>query len=69
MIAPCQPTTETPPRGTMPSARRLVAAVLFERPGAPDHDPPGVAAWRAWLFVGWVVVVAICYGAGLLGMF
>jgi hypothetical protein len=68
MIAPSRLTEEAPPESGLQSARRMVAAVLFERETSPGRDAPRLSAWRAWLFAGWIVVVAAAYCAHLAGL-
>ena len=68
MIAPIRE-TEAPRRSpAIRRAYRLVAGRLLKRGAVPDDAPP-VPAWKAWLFVGWVVVVTTVYFAYMLGGF
>ncbi len=69
MIAPSRLTEESPPESGLQSARRMVAAVLFEHQTTPARDVPRLPAWRAWLFVGWIIAVAVVYCAHLVGLF
>jgi hypothetical protein len=69
VIAPSRLTEETTPESGLQSARRMVATVLFEHATPLAQKAPRLAAWRAWLFVGWIVAVAVVYGAHLVGMF
>jgi hypothetical protein len=69
MIAPLRlpdpGTTES--RRRLRRAHRLVASTLLpEQPSSPSV--PGVPAWQAWLVAGWVMVVAVCYFASMLGL-
>ncbi len=41
-------------------ARRAVAAALLGNP-ADELSAPPVSAWRAWLFVAWLLAVTIGY--------
>ncbi|MHC4402754.1 MAG: hypothetical protein ACYTG0_24080 [Planctomycetota bacterium] len=69
MIAPLPPTdpktTET--EWTLRRARRLVVSTLLKRRPAWGGDGPPVSAGRAWLFAGWVAIVATVYFAAMLG--
>jgi hypothetical protein len=47
----------------------MVAAVLLERAARSERDVPRLAAWRAWLFVGWVIAVGVAYLTHLSGIF
>ena len=47
-------------------ARRIVAATLLPRAG--EDRGTQVAAWRAWLFAGWMAITAIIYGLSMAGM-
>jgi len=69
VIAPSRLTEEASPESGLQSARRMVATVLFEHSTPPAPNVPRLPAWRAWLFVGWIVAVAVAYGAHLVGMF
>jgi hypothetical protein len=69
MIAPLRlpdpGTVET--RRRLRRAHRLVASTLLPQEPPLPRCAPGVPAWQAWTFAGWVVVVAACYFAGMLG--
>ncbi|NQT12267.1 MAG: hypothetical protein HQ582_05940 [Planctomycetes bacterium] len=56
-------------RGRLHRAHRLVASTLFERHVDSSRDVPPIAAWRAWAFTGWVLVVTGIYLATMLGWF
>ncbi|HWB13257.1 MAG TPA: hypothetical protein VG826_28785 [Pirellulales bacterium] len=60
MIAPLQTETERSraASGRFTAARAAVAAILLRDTGPPA---PAIAAWKAWLFVGWVGFVTIVY--------
>lgn len=67
MIAPLQ--TEAEPASEASSrfaaARAAVAAILLRDAQAPA---PPIAAWRAWLFVGWVGLVTVVYALVMSGL-
>jgi hypothetical protein len=69
MIAPSRLTEEVPPESGLQSARQMVAAVLFEHQTPRARNVPRLPAWRAWLFVGWILLVAGVYCAHLVGLF
>ena len=47
-------------------ARRIVAAAFLP---ADDSDrPPQIAAWKAWLFAGWLMLTALAYGLSMAGL-
>jgi hypothetical protein len=46
-------------------ARRLVAAALLA--GERREDAPRIAAWKAWLFAGWLVLTVVAYGLSMMG--
>jgi len=50
-------------------ARRLVASALLKQRPRPAEGAPSMAAWRAWLFTAWVVVVAAVYFVCMAGLF
>lgn len=54
------------PHPELELARQLVAATLF--PSTVEPPPPRVPAWQAWLLVGWMAVVAGCYGCSMAGL-
>jgi nitroreductase len=49
-------------------ARRLVASMFLEHEPAPRDNAPPVAAWQAWVFAGWVVLVTGVYFATMVGL-
>ena len=49
-------------------ARRIVALTFFARDRQSGETTPPIAAWRAWLFAGWVVLVSGAYFARMLGL-
>jgi len=69
MIAPLRD-----PAGSKPSvkseplkiARRIVAAAFL--PADESDRLPQVAAWKAWLFAGWLVLTALAYGLSMAGL-
>jgi hypothetical protein len=67
MIAPLQTETERSPAesGRFAVARAAVAAILLGNTEAPA---PPIAAWKAWLFVGWVAFVTVAYGLLMSGL-
>jgi hypothetical protein len=55
-IKPPEESTKSPARRR---TRRLLADTLLpRRSGRPDSTPP-IAAWKAWLFVGWLALAAV----------
>jgi hypothetical protein len=65
MIAPaphCETSADRPERG-MASARRALAAVLFNRAGAPKPVGLRVASCLAWALVAWTLAIAFSYFA------
>lgn len=66
MIAPVRP----PETGACRVGRRwrqargFVAATLLNQPQAPTGPP--IAAWKAWAFVGWLVLVTAVFGVSML---
>ncbi|MFH1264837.1 MAG: hypothetical protein ABIK89_03875 [Planctomycetota bacterium] len=54
-------------RRRMHGAHRLVVSTLLEQGSKPIENAPPVAAWRAWTFAGWVVIVTGVYLATMLG--
>ncbi len=42
-------------------ARRIVAAMLLDPPPLSVPEQPKIAAWKAWLFAGWVLSVVVIY--------
>lgn len=54
-------------RRRMHGAHHLVASTLLEQGSEPNEHALPVAAWRAWAFAGWVVVVSGVYLATMLG--
>jgi len=54
-------------RRRLHGAHRLVASVLLAHASEPTENAPPVAAWRAWLFAGWVLLVTGVYSAAMLG--
>jgi hypothetical protein len=42
-------------------ARRVIAAALLPQ-GEGQLRPPRTAAWRAWLWLAWMLVVTAIYG-------
>ncbi len=69
MIAPLRPVETAPPETEtqLRRARRLVARTLLGATADPHDRPPPVAAWVAWLFAGWVVLVAVLYFLAMAG--
>lgn len=70
MIAPLRPPPSTTRATASPkrlrAARELVARMLL-----PQRDPgavPSLRAWKAWLIVGWMAIVATCYALAMLGI-
>jgi len=66
MIAPLRETEQEPASPSLRAARRLVASTLLKE-DADRGDVTPVAGWQAWLFVAWMGVVILAYGAHLLG--
>jgi hypothetical protein len=62
MVAPIQHKDKPAPSSAMRRAHRLVASTLLSQAPAAD-GAPRVAAWKAWLFAAWVVVIAAAYVA------
>jgi hypothetical protein len=67
MIAPASQTDGRPPSRGLRYARRLVASTLLRRRLPGWGNSAKIAAWKAWLFTAWVVVVTAVYGAYMLG--
>ena len=71
MIAPLKQidveTTRT--RRRLQLARHVVASAFYPHAAEPADRAPPVRAWQAWLFAGWVVIVAGVYFATMLGLF
>jgi hypothetical protein len=67
MIAPNRQTEETAPLHGMHRARHMVARMLLERSRAERREPGQVAAWKGWLWAGWVAVVGAAYAAHVVG--
>lgn len=62
MIAPLR-TPESPSEeiDTLARARRYVAEMLLSGSAAGERRVPAIAAWKAWMFVGWITLVLGCY--------
>ena len=60
MIAPLRnpPSHET---DSLTRARRYVADTLLCRRVQRSAALPAIASWKAWLFVGWLILVAWYY--------
>jgi hypothetical protein len=65
MIAPLQTEERSPASARLSVARAAIAAILLR--GAPS-PAPSVAAWKAWLFVGWVGFVTVVYALLMSGL-
>lgn len=68
MIAPLRPAgmPSSDARRRLADARRAVARSLL--PAVPDRPPVrAVPAWRAWLLVLWMALVAVFYVARMMG--
>jgi hypothetical protein len=67
MIAPLRPPETTVGRVSrrLHQARDLVASTFLRQP-SPDLGPP-IAAWKAWTFVVWLVIVTAAFAASMLG--
>ncbi len=62
MIAPISPTEAPAPRPRRPHpVRRLVGSLLLPRPTSGRTAPPPIAAWKAWLLIGWATAVVVVY--------
>ena len=70
MIAPLRlPDPETvETRRRLRRAHRLVASTLLPERRSSPPAASGVSAWQAWMVAAWVVVVAACYFASMLGL-
>ena len=66
MIAPVRLPETTARRASrrLRLARHFVAATLL-RHSAEAAGPP-IAAWKAWLFVGWFVLVTVVFGLAMM---
>ncbi len=63
MIAPLRPATSSRSTATsLLAARRVVAAVLLERPLRHQRPSVRVSNYLAWSFVAWTISVAAIYG-------
>jgi len=68
MIAPYRDTDEAPPpTEALRRARRAVYAALFEDRPQAQSAAGQTPSWQAWLVTGWMMVVAACFLAKLLG--
>ena len=67
MIAPLQTEADDSPAasGRWVTARAAVAAIFIHDAQAPA---PPIAAWKAWLFVGWVAFVTVAYALLMSGL-
>jgi hypothetical protein len=67
MIAPLRPPETTAGRVSrrLHQARDFVASTLLRKPSA-DVGPP-IAAWKAWIFVAWLVIVTATFAVSMLG--
>ena len=63
MIAFYRQTDESTSTMAVRRARRLAASSLLSQESPPARSTPPVAAWKAWLFAAWVVVVTGVYFA------
>jgi hypothetical protein len=70
MIAPLRPADDqrTETRRRVHRAKRLVGSLLVEKSRPEAAGPPRIAAWLAWLFALWVVVVVAVYVAHMAGL-
>ena len=68
MIAPLRlPEPHTSEQGRrLHEAHQVVAAALLDPQPEPSDKAPPIPAWRAWLYVAWVVVVTGVYFASML---
>lgn len=67
MIAPLHTNPKRPTRShsaRMAAARAAVAAVLLRDAQSPAVS---IAAWKAWLYVGWIVFVIVMYALSMSG--
>lgn len=71
MIAPLRlPEPHTSRRSRRLAQAREVVAATFLHPKPQSSDrAPRIPAWRAWLFVAWVLVVAGAYVAWMMRLF
>ena len=67
MIAPLQTEAERSlaESGRWAIARAAVADILLRDTQSPA---PPIAAWKAWLFVGWVAFVTVVYALLMSGL-
>lgn len=49
--------------GTLRTARQWVASALCRSHG----EPTPITAWKAWLFLAWMIFVIYRYGISMLG--
>jgi hypothetical protein len=62
MIAPLRQTESRPQEvDTLARARRYVAEMLLTGRAAAKRGATPIVGWKAWLFVGWVTLVVVCY--------
>lgn len=47
-------------------ARRIVAAAFL--PADERDQMPQIAAWKGWLFAGWLMLTALAYGLSMAGL-
>lgn len=69
MIAPLRPPLATTSEKSRPlhEAHQVVAASLLAPLPSPQVEAPPVPAWRAWIFVVWIVGVVSVYAAAMVG--
>ncbi len=68
MIAPLETKSERRPPGVSPrlrAARSVIAAMLL---GDATMPAPPIAAWKAWLFVAWLLATGAAYAVSMSGM-
>ena len=66
MIAFIKETEDTVQTPSMRKARRMVVDTLLESDHASDSTPP-LKAWKAWLFMLWVMAAVVVYFACMVG--
>lgn len=61
MIAPLRDTTVSPSKRKLLRARMAVASALL--PARKPATAPPLAAWKAWLWTAWIVLIAALFVA------
>lgn len=64
MIAPLRTEKKTRTSRRLSAAHAMIAAMFLKS----QETPPPIAAWKAWLFMAWVVLTAIAYALSMAGL-